>query len=30
LIDDLNVLYKNEPALWKNDFDPYGFQWIDC
>jgi len=30
LIDDLNALYKNEPALWKNDFDPYGFQWIDC
>ncbi len=30
LIDDLNKLYKSEPALWKNDFDPYGFQWIDC
>ena len=30
LIDDLNSLYKNEPALWRNDFDPYGFQWIDC
>ena len=30
LVDDLNTLYKNEPALWKNDFDPYGFQWIDC
>ncbi len=30
LIDDLNKLYKNEPSLWKNDFDPYGFQWIDC
>ena len=30
LVDDLNVLYKDEPALWKNDFDPYGFQWIDC
>jgi len=30
LVDDLNKLYKSEPALWKNDFDPYGFQWIDC
>ena len=30
LIDDLNKLYKEQPALWKNDFDPYGFQWIDC
>ncbi len=30
LIDDLNLLYKTEPALWKNDFDQYGFQWIDC
>ena len=30
LVDDLNKLYKNEPSLWKNDFDPYGFQWIDC
>ncbi len=30
LIDDLNKLYKSQPALWKNDFDEYGFQWIDC
>ncbi len=30
LIDDLNKMYKSEPALWKNDFDQYGFQWIDC
>ena len=30
LIDDLNKLYKKESALWRNDFDPYGFQWIDC
>ena len=30
LVDDLNKLYKSEPALWRNDFDPYGFQWIDC
>ena len=30
LVDDLNALYKSEPALWRNDFDSYGFQWIDC
>ena len=30
LIDDLNVLYKSEPALWRDDFNQYGFQWIDC
>ena len=30
LVDDLNDLYKREPALWRNDFDEYGFQWIDC
>ena len=30
LVDDLNSLYKSEPALWRNDFDEYGFQWIDC
>ena len=30
LIDDLNTLYKIEPALWRSDFDEYGFQWIDC
>jgi len=30
LVSDLNFLYKKEPALWRNDFDEYGFQWIDC
>jgi len=30
LVDELNSLYKREPALWRNDFDEYGFQWIDC
>ncbi len=30
LVDDLNKLYKSEPALWRDDFDQYGFQWIDC
>ncbi len=30
LVDDLNRFYKEEPALWRDDFDQYGFQWIDC
>ncbi len=27
---DLNTIYKSEPALYENDFDEEGFQWIDC
>ena len=30
LVTDLNHLYKNETALHKYDFDPEGFEWIDC
>ncbi|MFW2374047.1 MAG: 1,4-alpha-glucan branching protein GlgB [Gammaproteobacteria bacterium] len=30
LVGDLNRLYQNEPALYKYDFEPQGFQWIDC
>ncbi|MFN9427574.1 MAG: 1,4-alpha-glucan branching protein GlgB, partial [Cyanobacteriota bacterium] len=30
MVDDLNVFYKSEPALWRDDFNQYGFQWIDC
>lgn len=29
-VEDLNRLYRNEPALHKLDFDPAGFEWIDC
>ena len=29
LIKDLNEMYKNEPALHRNDFEHHGFQWID-
>ncbi len=29
-IRDLNALYAREPALHEVDFDPSGFQWIDC
>jgi 1,4-alpha-glucan branching enzyme len=30
LVQDLNQLYKNEPALYENDFDASGFEWIDA
>jgi 1,4-alpha-glucan branching enzyme len=26
---DLLQLYRNTPALWKRDFEPGGFQWVD-
>ncbi len=29
-IQDLNRIYKNEPALYEVDFSPEGFQWIDA
>jgi 1,4-alpha-glucan branching enzyme len=29
-IKDLNQLYKAEPCLHETDFEPSGFEWIDC
>ena len=29
-VQDLNQLYATEPALHEQDFDPPGFEWIDC
>jgi 1,4-alpha-glucan branching enzyme len=29
-VADLNRVYREEPALHERDFDPAGFQWIDC
>jgi 1,4-alpha-glucan branching enzyme len=29
-VEDLNQLYRSEPALWESDYDPEGFYWIDC
>ena len=29
-VADLNQFYQTEPALFTLDFDPVGFQWIDC
>ncbi|MCK5386434.1 MAG: alpha amylase C-terminal domain-containing protein, partial [Gammaproteobacteria bacterium] len=30
LVTDLNHLYQKQPALYKYDFEPFGFEWIDC
>ena len=27
---DLNRLYRREPAMHQVDFDPAGFEWVDC
>ncbi len=29
-VSDLAALYRREPALYERDYDPSGFQWIDC
>src|SRR2546422_10214949 len=29
-VEDLNQLYRNEPALWEGDYDHDGFFWVDC
>ena len=29
-VKELNQLYTEEPAFWAEDFDPNGFQWIEC
>ena len=28
-VEDLNALYRREPALHELDFDPAGFEWVD-
>jgi 1,4-alpha-glucan branching enzyme len=30
LVQDLNRLYREEPALHEVDFEPAGFEWMDC
>ncbi len=30
LVRDLNALYRAERALSELDYDPHGFEWIDC
>jgi 1,4-alpha-glucan branching enzyme len=29
-VADVNRVYREEPALYEIDFDPAGFEWIDC
>jgi len=29
-LTDLNRIYRSYPALYEKDFDPSGFEWIDC
>jgi 1,4-alpha-glucan branching enzyme len=29
-VRDLHKLYRREPALWQNDFEPRGFEWIEA
>jgi 1,4-alpha-glucan branching enzyme len=29
-VKDLNTVYGAQTALWSHDYDPHGFQWIDC
>jgi len=30
LVRDLNIVYRDNPALWSQDTEPSGFQWIDA
>ncbi|HUJ04478.1 MAG TPA: 1,4-alpha-glucan branching protein GlgB [Streptosporangiaceae bacterium] len=30
LVSDLNAAYRTLPALWREDFSPAGFSWIDA
>jgi 1,4-alpha-glucan branching enzyme len=29
-VEELNHFYRRQPALYELDFDPAGFEWIDC
>ncbi|HEV2953668.1 MAG TPA: 1,4-alpha-glucan branching protein GlgB [Candidatus Dormibacteraeota bacterium] len=29
-LSDLNQVYRSEPSLHQLDFDPHGFEWVDC
>jgi 1,4-alpha-glucan branching enzyme len=29
-VEDLNRVYRQEPALYEDDFSPAGFEWVDC
>ncbi len=29
-VRDLNTAYRGQPSLFEMDFDPAGFEWVDC
>lgn len=29
-VRELNQLYRSQPALWQADYEPEGFEWINC
>jgi len=29
-VEDLNAMYRKQPALYETDVSPSGFEWIDC
>jgi 1,4-alpha-glucan branching enzyme len=29
-VEDMNRLYRGQPAMYQRDFDASGFEWIDC
>ena len=29
-VEQLNRVYREQPALHQLDFDPFGFEWVDC
>jgi 1,4-alpha-glucan branching enzyme len=29
-VRDINTLYRGQPSLYEVDFDPAGFEWMDC
>jgi len=29
-VRDLNTCYRGEPAMYEVDFEPQGFEWVDC
>jgi len=29
-VEEVNAMYRREPALHELDFDPAGFEWVDC
>jgi 1,4-alpha-glucan branching enzyme len=30
MLEDLNHVYREDPAFWESDYEHHGFYWIDC